>query len=252
MRIRGLVCGLHRSGTSAMAHLLAAGAGWTLLDDPEWAIEEGAAHFLDDEATFVELAGVDMAKIPRMAEALPQFLGTFTAARVVLMLRDPRDTWCSIREKFATGRRTRMHEYSRLGIAERGAQGCRMAYEVYMERAEAAAEEHPERSLFVPYEHFYEDRVGTARQVASWLGAPFDHAAAAGISASQLGPLRNKPTDDDGIRGPGRWRRDLPADEQAIFESAAATHARLSAAALERLARLPEVAGPADRPSPVR
>src|SRR5215211_1901539 len=128
-----MVCGLHRSGTSAMARMLAAGAGWTLLDDPEWAIEESATQFLEDDATFRELAGVDIAKIPRMVEALPQFLATFRDARVVIMLRDPRDTWCSIREKFATGRRTRMHEYSRLGISERGALGCRRAYDVYME-----------------------------------------------------------------------------------------------------------------------
>ena len=101
-----------------MAHLLSAGAAWDLLDDPEWAIEDGAASFLDNPDSFAELAGADIAKIPRMTEALPQFLSTFPAARVVVMVRDPRDTWCSIREKFATGRKTRMHEYSRLGIAD--------------------------------------------------------------------------------------------------------------------------------------
>ena len=236
--LKALVCGLHRSGTSAMAHLLSAGAGWRLLDDPEWAIEEGAASFLDNRASFQELAAVDIAKIPRMTEALPQFLDTFPAARVVVMVRDPRDTWCSIREKFSTGRKTRMHEYSRLGISEQGALGCRRAFDVYMERAEAAAAEHPHRILFVPYEHFYGDRVTVATQVAAWLGAPYDQAAAEPITAAQLGPLRNKPTGDEGIRGPGRWQRDLPADELAVFDSAAATHERLSRAALERLAEL--------------
>ena len=236
--LKALVCGLHRSGTSAMAHLLAAGCGWTLLDDPEWAIEQGAASFLDDPRSFDELARADIAKIPRMTEALPQFLDTFPGARVVVMLRDPRDTWSSIREKFSTGRRPRMHEYSRLGISERGALGCRMAYDVYMQRAEATADAHPDRLLFVPYEHFYEDRVATAAQVAAWLGAAFDRTEAESISTAQLGPLRNKPTGDDGIRGPGRWQRDLPAEEIEIFESAAATHRRLSERALERLAEL--------------
>jgi len=236
--IKALVCGLHRSGTSAMAHLLAAGAGWTLLDDPEWAIEESPAHFLEDPATFDELAAVDIAKIPRMTEALPQFLDTFEDAQVVVMLRDPRDTWCSIREKFATGRKTRMHEYSRLGITERGPLGCRLAYDVYMERAEATVAAHPDRLLFVPYEHFYEDRIATAARVAQWLGAPFDTGPATTIAEAQLGPLRNKPTDDHGIRGPGRWQRDLPPDEVEIFASAAATHDRLCRGALERLAQL--------------
>jgi hypothetical protein len=221
-----------------MAHLLSAGAGWRLLDDPEWAIEESPAHFLDDAATFDELAAVDIAKIPRMTEALPQFLDTFPRARVVYMLRDPRDTWCSIREKFATGRKTRMHEYSRLGISERGALGCRMAYDVYIERAEAAARDHHDRLLFVPYEHLYADRVPVASQVATWLGAPFHSHAAEAIATAQLGPLRNKPTGDDGIRGPGRWQRDLPDDERAVFASAAATHGRLANAALERLGQL--------------
>lgn len=236
--LKALVCGLHRSGTSAMAHLLSAGAGWRLLDDPEWAIEEGAASFLDNPSSFAELATVDIAKIPRMTEALPQFLSTFPAARVVVMVRDPRDTWCSIREKFSTGRRTRMHEYSRLGITEQGALGCRMAFDVYMQRAEAAAAEYPERVLFVPYEHFYDDRIAVATRVASWLGAPFDRAAAESIASAQLGPLRNKPTGDDGIRGPGRWQRDLPDDELAVFDSAADTHDRLSRSALERLSAL--------------
>jgi hypothetical protein len=236
--LKALVCGLHRSGTSAMAHLLSAGADWTLLDDPEWAIEEGAARFVDDRACFEELASHDLAKIPRMTEALPCFLETFAGARVVLMLRDPRDTWCSIREKFATGRRTRMHEYSRLGIHERGALGLRLAFDVYMERACAAAAAHPDRILFVPYEHFFADRVGMAARVAWWLDAPFDCARAERIVEAQLGPLRNKPTGDDGIRGPGRWLRDLPADEVAVFESATETHRRLTAAALTRLAQL--------------
>ena len=234
--LKVLVCGLHRSGTSAMAHLLSAGAGWRLLDDPEWAIEDGADSFLDSRASFAELASTDIAKIPRMAEALPQFLDTFPEARAVVMVRDPRDTWCSIREKFSTGRRTRMHEYSRLGIAEQGALGCRMAFDVYMARAEAAAAEYPDRILFVPYEYFYEDRITVATRVAGWLQAPFDRAAAERIATAQLGPLRNKPTGDEGIRGPGRWQRDLPDDELAVFRSAAETHNRLSRAALERLA----------------
>ena len=221
-----------------MAHLLSAGAAWKLLDDPEWAIEEGAASFLDNPTSFAELASVDIAKIPRMTEALPQFLATFPGARVVVMVRDPRDTWCSIREKFSTGRRTRMHEYSRIGVSEQGAVGCRRAFDVYMERAEAAAADHPDRILFVPYEHFYDDRVTVATQVAGWLGAPYEQAAAQPIVTAQLGPLRNKPEGDEGIRGPGRWQRDLPPDELAVFDSAAATHERLSRAAIERLAEL--------------
>ena len=221
-----------------MAHLLSAGAGWQLLDDPEWAIEEGAASFLDNRESYDELARVDIAKIPRMTEALPEFLDAFPAARVVVMVRDPRDTWCSIREKFSTGRKTRMHEYSRLGITERGALGCRMAFDVYMQRAEQAAAAYPDRILFVPYEHFYRDRIAVAMRVAAWLGAPFDRAAAERIATAQLGPLRNKPTGDDGIRGPGRWQRDLPPDELAVFDSAAGTHDRLSRHALERLAAL--------------
>ena len=221
-----------------MAHHLAAGAGWRLLDDPEWAIEEGAASFVDNPASYAELAGADLAKIPRMTEALPRFLDTFPGARVIVMVRDPRDTWCSIREKFATGRKTRMHEYSRLGITEQGAVGCRRAFDVYMERAEAAAAAYPDRILFVPYEHFYNDRVAVAGQVAAWLGVAYDEDAARAISGSQLAPLRNKPADDHGIRGPGRWQRDLPPDELAVFESAAATHARLSEQALARLAGL--------------
>jgi hypothetical protein len=151
------------------------------------------------------------------------------------MVRDPRDIWCSIREKFATGRKTRMHEYSRLGITERGALGCAMAFAVYMQRAEAAAADQGERILFVPYEHFYADRVAVATRVAAWLRAPFDRAAAERIATAQLAPLRNKPAGDDGIRGPGRWRRDLPEDERAVFEAAAATHERLTREALERL-----------------
>ena len=242
MAIKALVCGLHRSGTSAMAHHLAAGAGWSLLDDPEWAIEDGAASFLDNEASLAELAGVDIAKIPRMTEALPQFLATFPQARAIVMVRDPRDTWCSIREKFATGRRTRMHEYSRLGISEHGALGCRMAFDVYMERAEAAADAYSDRVLFVPYEHFYEDRVAVAGQVAAWLRVPYDADAARSISGSQLAPLRNKPENDHGIRGPGRWERDLPPDEIAIFAAAATTHSRLTTAALERLQGLSSAA----------
>jgi hypothetical protein len=236
--LKVLVCGLHRSGTSAMAHHLAAGAGWDLLDDPEWAIEEGAASFLQNDASYAELARADIAKIPRMTEALPAFLEAFRGARVVVMVRDPRDTWCSIREKFATGRKTRMHEYSRIGVHERGALGCRMAFDVYMERAQAAADAEPDRVLFVPYEYFYEDRVTVAGQVAAWLDVPFDVDGARRVSGSQLAPLRNKPEDDHGIRGPGRWQRDLPQDELAVFEPAAATHDRITRAALDRLARL--------------
>lgn len=92
-----LVTGLHRSGTSATARLLATMTHLSLLDDPQWAIfhPQMAKAYRQVNQYQQELAQADIVKCPRMGECLDLILEDFPQAQILYLVRDPRDVYCS-------------------------------------------------------------------------------------------------------------------------------------------------------------
>ena len=81
-----LVCGMHRSGNSVVAHLLAAGAGVNLYDDPPWA-QEPPDLVLNNARIGQETEHFAIVKCPRMAGYLDQVLAPFPELRVICVIR---------------------------------------------------------------------------------------------------------------------------------------------------------------------
>jgi len=224
-----LVCGMHRSGTSAVAYMLSRSCRRTLLEDPPWAM---TGRLIDVASQVDELAGWDMLKCPRMTEVLPEALAVCPEARAAVLVRDPRDVLCSILEKVYAGMPTRMLEFSRLGVHEGGAVGFAKAYGIYARTVlDALARAGTERVRIVVYENFWPDRPATITALAGWLGWPCDRDTCEALQNRQLGPAHTKHSSDQSIKGSGRWFRELGADHRAALAPSLEAYAALCAAA---------------------
>jgi hypothetical protein len=220
-----LICGMHRSGTSAVAHMLSASCGRTMLEDPDWAM---TGRLIDVQAPAEELARYDILKCPRMTEVLPEALDAYPKAHAAVMVRDPRDVLCSILEKVKAGMPTRMLEFERLGVAETGAAGFARAYAIYARTiltAHAAAG--AGRVHLIRYEQFWTDRPGGVAALADRLGWTSDRRISESIQSRQLGPVHTKHHTDQSIKGAGRWRTELSASDQAALAPALDAYASL-------------------------
>lgn len=216
---------MHRSGTSAVARMLAGASGCSFLEDPDWAM---TGRLIDVAGQAGELARWELVKCPRMTEVLPAALAVRPEARAAVLVRDPRDIFCSIQEKVRAGMPTRMLEFSRLGVEAGGAEGFAVAYRVYAETVLGLlGGPERERVRVVVYEQFCDDKLATVEQLSAWVGWPFDRAAIDGEQDRQLAPVHTKAAGDQSIKGPRRWRRDLGAPEQAALEPALAAYEAL-------------------------
>jgi hypothetical protein len=204
---------MHRSGTSAVARLLAHSCERTLLEDPFWAM---TGRLVDVARWADELARWDLVKCPRMTEVLPRALAVCPQARAAVLVRDPRDVFCSILEKANAGMPTRMLEFSRLGVRDGGADGFSEAYGIYARTIlDTLAGEDGDRVRVVVYERFCDDKPATVSELAAWMGWPCDPRACAQLQDHQLGPANTKHESDRSIKGPRRWSRDLGAEHRA-------------------------------------
>lgn len=220
---------MHRSGTSAVAHLLAKSCGRRLLEDPEWAM---TGRLIDVTRHREELMRWELVKCPRMTEVLPAALAACAEMRAVVLVRDPRDVFCSIMEKVRAGMATRMLEFSRLGVEKGGADGFAEAYRIYTAIILGALDGPASaRVRIVLYEAFCEDKCAAVSQLADWMGWRCDLGVIASRQYEQLGPVHTKHISDQSIKGPRRWARDLDEPDRAALSSALAAHAALQARA---------------------
>jgi hypothetical protein len=204
-----LICGMHRSGTSAVARLLSIGAGASLCDDPPWAAE-APSIILNSAAIRLELDGAKLVKCPRMAGYLDLVLTAFPRAQVVWMLRDPRDIYSSIQERARNAPDTTLLEFREIGIIGGGLSSFTRAYKVYLEVLHACLAQCENRIYIVRYETFFQAKVSTVQIIARWLGLPMDIDLIAPFIDRQLGPPRHK---FGAIKGPGRYNGDLTYEE---------------------------------------
>ncbi len=211
--MRILVTGLHRSGTSATARLLAAVTERSLLDDPQWAIfhPRMAGAYREVEAYRRELETHDIVKCPRMGEGLEDVLDDFRDARVVYLVRDPRDVYCSIAEAQASPDPTvsTMAENSRFGPHDDLWEGVALAYRSYAQKALVASHRFRNRLVFLAYQDLCNSPTATVDGLCGALGLAPRRPLPEDLPHQQLAPLRNKTPSDTSIKGVGRWVREL-------------------------------------------
>jgi hypothetical protein len=220
---------MHRSGTSAVARLLADSCGCTFLEDPDWAMSSG---LIEVTSCIDELARWELVKCPRMTEVLPAALSACRDARAAVLVRDPRDVLCSIQEKVRAGMPTRMLEFSRLGVRSDGVAAFTDAYRIYAATVMTTLDgPMTERVRVVVYEAFCEDKLAVVSDLAAWIGWPCVRTVIARRQDEQLGPAHTKHDSDQSIKGPRRWARDLDESDRAALAPALEAYARLRARA---------------------
>ena len=218
-----LVTGLHRSGTSATARLLATMTHLRLLDDPQWAIfhPQMAKAYRQVSEYHQELTQFDIVKCPRMGECLDCILEDFPQTQIVYLVRDPRDVYCSIAEaqRSADPTVTTMADNQRFGPHEFLWQGVSLAFRAYAQQVLQAIHCAPERLTLVDYGEIYLNPQQTLQGLCQHLGLPIRTSDIASVAGQQLGPTRNKRQSDLSIKGANRWQQELdPAEADCIFE----------------------------------
>lgn len=218
-----LVTGLHRSGTSVTARLLATMTHLRLLDDPQWAIFhlQMAKAYRQVNQYRQELAQADIVKCPRMGECLDLILEDFPQAQILYLVRDPRDVYCSIAEaqKSSDPTVTTMADNQRFGPHEHLWQGVSLAFRAYAQQALQAIHCAPERLTLINYVEICQYPQQTLQGLCQHLGLTIHTSDITPLAGQQLGPTRNKHQSDLSIKGVKRWRQELdPAEAAGIVE----------------------------------
>lgn len=206
-----LVTGIQRSGNSAISHLLRLLTNKTLLDDPRWVIDHpvGGLAYRIDSKLYQELINADIVKAPRMMECINAILADFTQTSIVYMVRDPKDVYSSILEKVRAGIPTGMLKNHRFGDYEHDWQGLAYAFNYYTKNILYIEEYFNHPIYFIHYDKFY----NAPQTYLQLLAAKMDLEIIQPITETILTRQYNmvgKATDDQSIKGPGRWQRELP------------------------------------------
>ena len=205
--LKVLVTGLHRSGTSVVANLIARASRSTLKDDPDEAIRNDLHTLGEDQlvALLHSLEPYEIVKAPRLTELLIRVQGLKPELKTVHVVRDPRDVYASILEKVIAGRPTRMLDNGRFdpfsSAPHAGVAAAARQYHSIQATCLAAA---PGNNVVLCYEHIYSTLRASIDSSCQALGLDFE-TTDEDLFVRQWGPPANKV--DPGIGGPGRWKR---------------------------------------------
>lgn len=218
-----LVTGLHRSGTSATAKLLAAMTNFSLLDDPQWAIfhPQMAKAYRQVSQYRQELEASSIVKCPRLGECLDYILQDFPDTQIIYLVRDPRDVYCSIAEaqKSSDKTVTTMADNQRFGPHAHLWEGVALAFQAYAQQAIQAVRHYPDRLTFIAYVDLYRYPQQTVEGLCQHLNLAIANPSIRSLASQQLGPTRNKVQSDLTIKGENRWQQELsPTISTAILE----------------------------------
>lgn len=190
-----------------LAHCL----GWSLLDDPEWAIysPDQALAYRRVARFHTELNDADIVKCPRMGEVLSTVKLDFPEILVVFLFRDPRDVFASIMDAQRSQHPSvgTMLDNRRFGEYATPVDGFVLSYNLYALVALQASND--AQVQLVQYEQLHRSPACTIDRVIRRFNFRPVQTMSAELTTAQLGPIRNKPAGEDGIRGPGRWTTDL-------------------------------------------
>jgi hypothetical protein len=142
---------------------------------------------------------------PRWAEKTPKnilvidtLFAWFPAAQFIHMIRDPRDAFCSVRERAAKNKKPR---WAAMTPEQTAISWCRRI------NSGVAWREHPERYHEVRYEDLVSQPEATLRPLFAFLGEPWEASV-----------LEHHPTFSTSV---GRWQRELSAAEVTAIEAVA-------------------------------
>lgn len=215
-----LIVGCERSGTSAISNLLSIGSRSTLLDDPpeSWYYYP-MVYFTGRKlplSFMFKLYKNSIVKIPGFATILPQlktqYWGSF---KIVYVVRDPRNTISSIKERLDqhhNGLYTNVHW---LGLKPKDEfESLVQRWKKYVELAIDYSKQNKKQVLFLRYEDFILDKIGTLNKIASFCGITFSES----LVIDKLDKQYRKSWSSK-IAEEDRYKRDLSELEISIIEN---------------------------------
>lgn len=150
-------------------------------------------------------------KTPTNIRRINYLFRLFPQAQFIHVIRDPRDTYCSIRDRATTDK-----PHWRRFTPERAARDwCKSIV------AGKPWRSHPDRYHEVRYEHLVSDPVNTMRELLAFLGEPWDPRvldAASDNEEAQGANIRRDQVDSSSV---GRWRVELGEGEVAGIQAVA-------------------------------
>lgn len=218
-RVKYLVVGCESSGTTVISHLLFNdGSRRFLLEGAVWAwdlymsVYQGKSRVRD----YPRLQIYDGIKVPGFAAILDKYIAEFPRARIVYIVRDPRDVVSSAYRSKHVRTRDELRSISWvretwLGIESNDpVERLALRWRRYLEVSQRVPD-----VCYVRYEDFCSDKVGTIQRLGAELGVHVDAARVTrlcDIQASHKSVRAYEP------RGPDCWRREFvsPADAQLI------------------------------------
>jgi hypothetical protein len=204
------VVGCERSGTSAVSSLLSLGSGYSLLDDPPESWQSypriyGQGHGLSFKLWW-NIRKSDIVKVPGFATILPflkkRFVGNFST---LYCIRDPRDVVASVIERLEQGGFSPLFtDVTWLGVHVRDrVEAISWRWRMYLECALRYLSGGG-KVVFLKYEDFFDDRLGTLVKCTERLSIRFSSAKVRPFLEVQF-----RKGWDNTIRGAGRWQNDL-------------------------------------------
>ncbi len=216
-----LVVGCESSGTTVMAKLLfGSSEGRFLVEGHErwvWRAYMSVYQGSSSIEEYPKLQLFDHVKVPGFAAILTHYRRAFPAARVLYVVRDPRDVLASAIRTFKLQTRDQLAEVSwvkqdwlRIAATD-PVERLATRWVRYLEESQKISD-----VTYVRYEDFCDDKLDTTRRLCQALSLPFDHGTAMTIAdrqASHHSVRAYTPT------GPGHWRdcpHILDGDEERI------------------------------------
>lgn len=210
--MRLLVCGLHRSGTSLTAHLIARAEGYKIVDDPDFAVFEadGPLRLLAPLDWLGKSLDDVVVKMPRAAEYLDAFVGSDW--KTIFVARKPTAVFRSILEaQFGTRDSVRsMLCYQRAPTRNPYLNGFIDAYIFYYSQVVSTYE--PEHCQVCDYDQL----VSTLASATKAFGLKSDLSALAKayseIGFERIDPPHNKPAERGHVINANILANHLPPD----------------------------------------
>lgn len=210
-----VICGCERSGTTAVASLLAAGTGKQLLDDPPeaWHLIPKVKMILEEPDALCQFLKPDtIVKVPGFAAVIEEVNSFTPHVQFVVVIRDPRDVVSSMLERLSDRPGplflwTEWLNVQASGLVDRLAgRWCK-----YIEMASASSHKCG-NVTFINYEDFVKDKILVLRELAELFGNSFHN----GLVKDQL-EFQFRKEKNHTIQGPGRYVSDLTEKDQYLI-----------------------------------
>ncbi|GAB5564463.1 MAG: hypothetical protein Wins2KO_15260 [Winogradskyella sp.] len=210
-----LIVGCERSGTTVISKLLSTASNSSFLNDPKdsWYIYPlvnivGVRGFT--LSLISRLWRYDIVKVPGFATILNELRRVhFRRYKVIYVVRDPRDNIAAIKERLKkdlNGLYLNVHFLQKSGSSI--TENILLRWLSYLRKAREYEKKYPNDIIFVKYEDFLKDKIGTVKLIAEFCNLKFKEELIEEIKDEQINKFWSSQ-----IKGAKRYLTELNTEE---------------------------------------